>query len=492
MSRDIIQLIRQDGEKFLRELNKELYRNLAGLKRESNLSAIYKAHSNLLDQDGFFSLMGISPKDKDEEKGLKLLRGFLARSIIESKMASLKDKILTMEVMAQIQLDNKAVPYRAALGEVRRESKRKIRQEIDEKRGQILLRLRPLFLEMFDAGRRMLSELGFSPITMYDEMKCLNLGELESKARLFLKDTEYIYRDLLKWFLLKRMDLKLQDARRHDLDFLFNSFELNANFPKTDLQAIARRCLDEMGIEIPENIKIDSEKRKGKNFSPATFPIEVPTRIILCIYPVGGINDYESFFHELGSSLYYAHRETQDEFEFRRLSEDSSREIFALLFQHLLLQPRWLRKYLKLDTGSDFIQFLYLKRLMIMRHLSGKLIYELSFYKDEDLKGKPESYRHTLKEALLCEYNEADYINDLSLFFDTASCLKASAIEADLSFYLRGKYDEEWWRAKATGDFILKLWKEGGRITSDEILKRVGAEELSFEAILSSIQEVFR
>ena len=491
MNRDLIGEIRQYGERLLRELNEELYRNLAGLKKESNISPIYKSYQDLLDPGVFFSINSVSPKYNEEERGIKLLRGFLAKSIIERKTSTLKDKILTIETRAEIPLGSRGISYRSASAEIKREPRREIREEIDEKRCGIALKLNPLFLEALYTTHKTSSELGFLYTNLCDEIEGLNLNQLETNARLFLKDTEYIYRDLLKWFLLKRMELKLQDAKKHDLDFLFNSFELKANFPKRDLLAIARRCLDEMGIVVGENIRLDLEKRKGKNSNPITFPIEVPQRIMLVIYPIGGLEDYESFLHELGTSLYYGYRETEDEFEFRRLSEDSSREIFALLFQNLLLQPRWLRRYLKLDTGSDFIQFLYLKRLMIMRYLSGRLIYELMLHKDEDFKGKSESYRHTLKEAVLCEYHGADYLNDVSPFFYTASCLIASAIEAKLSLYLREKYDEEWWRTREAGDFILKLWKEGGRITSEEILKLVGFEKLSFKPLLRSFQEVF-
>ena len=125
-----------------------------------------------------------------------------------------------------------------------------------------------------------------------------------------------------------------------------------------------------------------------------------------------------------------------------------------------------------------------------MRYLSGSLIYELMLHKDEDFKGKSESYRQIMKEAVLCECKEADYVNNVSPFFFTASYLIASAIEPELSLYLMEKYDEEWWRTREAGDLILKLWKEGGRITSKEILKRVGFEELSFTPLLRSFQVV--
>ena len=43
MGNDVIQEIRREGERFLREINTELYENLAGLKNGSNLKGIYKA-----------------------------------------------------------------------------------------------------------------------------------------------------------------------------------------------------------------------------------------------------------------------------------------------------------------------------------------------------------------------------------------------------------------------------------------------------------------
>ncbi|MGH7908631.1 MAG: hypothetical protein ACRENW_02140, partial [Thermodesulfobacteriota bacterium] len=109
MNLDTIQEIRQYGERFLRELNEELYRNLAGLKKKSDISPIYKSYPDLLDPDVFFSMKSVSPKDNDKEKGLKLLRGFLAKSIIERKSSTLKDKILTIETRAEIPLGSRRI-----------------------------------------------------------------------------------------------------------------------------------------------------------------------------------------------------------------------------------------------------------------------------------------------------------------------------------------------------------------------------------------------
>jgi hypothetical protein len=491
MARDTILEIRKDGEQFLKSLNQEIYRNLAGLKKGSNLKAIYEAHPTLGDPSVFFSVKDISPKDEEEEKGLKLILSLLARSVIEGKTAKLRDEILAIETRDEIVLDYKTIPYRAALAEIKREPKRTRREEIEKKRREIVLGLEPLFLELFETTHNAASELGFSYINLCDEIEELNLNQLEEKARLFLKDTEYVYRDLLQWFLSKRMELKLKDVKWHDLYYLFNSFELKSEFPKMDLKALARKCLDEMGINVGESIKVDLSNRKGKTSRALCIPIEVPQNIMLLVYSVGGVEDYESFFYTLGIALLYGSRNPEDEFEFRRLIESASGEIFGVLFRNLLLQPKWLRRYLKLDTSSDFLRFLYLKQLMMVRYCSGKLVYEILLHKDEDFKSKSDYYRQILKEATFSEHSESDYLNTVDPFFHTASYLKGCTIEAGLRWYLRENFDEEWWRKKEAGDFICKMWKEGGRVTSQEISKRARFEQIDPAPLLRFFQEVF-
>lgn len=490
MSRDTILEIRKDGEGFLKALSQELYWNLAGLKEETNLKTIYKAHPIFGDPDVFFSVKDISSKDGEEEIGLKLILSLLARSIIENKTAKLRDEILKAEARDEIRLDYKTIPYRSALAEIKIEAKRARREDIDRKRRETVLKLEPLLLKTLEIAHGVASELGFSYINLCDEMEKLNLSEIEEKAKLFLKDTEYAYRDLLKWLLMKRMELKLKDAKWHDLSHLFNSFELKSEFSKIDLKALARKCLDEMGINAGEGINADLSYRKGKTSRPLCIPIDVPQNVMVSVYPVGSVEDYEAFFHSLGIALLYGHRNPEDEFEFRRLTESASEEVFGFLFRNLLLQPKWLRRYLKLEVGSDFLKFLYLKQLMMVRYYSGKLIYELLLHKDEDFRSKSDFYKQTLKEATLSDHSEADYLDNLDPFFHTASYLRGCIIEAKLKWHLREKFDEEWWREKEAGDFIRKIWSEGGRITSQEISKRAEFEQIDLTPLLQFLGEI--
>jgi hypothetical protein len=120
MSEGTILKIRSDGEGLLKTQNLELYRNLTGLKEETNLKSIYEAHPNFGDPELFLSVKDISPESVEEEKGLKLILSFLARSIIESKTAKLRDNILKIETKDEIRLDYKTIPYRSAWAEIKK------------------------------------------------------------------------------------------------------------------------------------------------------------------------------------------------------------------------------------------------------------------------------------------------------------------------------------------------------------------------------------
>lgn len=493
MSKETIIEVRKNGENFLKALNEELYRNLAGLKRGSNLNSIFRSNPNLGETDLFFSVKDISP-EKEKNVGahcnVPLLSGFLARSFILSKTAKVIDIIFTMEAGQEILVERRTIPYRAAQAEIKKEPKRSRREEIEKRRKGIVLKLNPLLIELLDNMHSAPAELRSSSYTeLCDEVEGLKLEELQEKAEVFLNDTEYVYRDLLGWFLFKRMELKLKEVKSHDLNYLLNSFELKASFPQIDLKSLARKLLNEMGIEIGENIRADLEQRKYKSREAFCLPIEPPQNIVFSIYPIGGIEDYESFFNGLGSALCYGYGERDDDFEFRSLREATSVEVFAQLFGNLVIEPKWIKRYLKSDTGSDFLRFLHLRQLVKTRYYSGKLIYEMALHKDEDFKSKSDFYKQMLQNATLCEHSEADYLSDVKPFFYTASRLKASIIEVGLRNHFRERFDEQWWRAKEAGDFLRKTWKRGGRITSQEISRSAGFEELDFAPLVKLFGE---
>jgi len=490
MSDEAIIEIREEGEKLLNSLNLEIYRNLSGLKKDSALGSIYRSHPSLNDPDLFLTLKDTSSSTDEEEKGLRLLKSFLSRTVLESQTAHIRDEILTAETRGKIQIEQKTIPYRACLAAIKNEPNRIKREEMDLKRREIVLKLNPLILKILDIYQNVSERLGYSTYQiLLDELEHLETSKLEEKAKIILTDTEYIYRDLLKWSLLKRMEIKIEDAKSHDLYYLFNSFELKSDFPKIDLLSLAKKFLHEMNLEIGENIKVDSEKRIGKVTKPFCTPIEVPNNVIFSYYPIVGVHDYESFLYGLGTAFCFGFSERDDDFEFRRLRELSVLETFGHLFRNLILQPKWLKKYLRLDTGRDFDEFLYLRHLMILRYYCGKFIYENSIHFIEDHQNNSENFKQSLREATLAEFSETDYLIEIEPFLSSAIYLKASFIESSFRSYLRENFDEQWWRNIETGNFLRTLWKDGGRIASGDIANISGFDTLDLIPLYESLNE---
>ena len=493
MHQNTIREICETADRFLEALNLEKYNNLSGLKSESNLSDIFRNYPDFIDPGPFLSIKAIHPNNEIEETGLRLILSFLARTFIEGRSAKLRDQILNAESSALIIYDKRSIHYRSAMYEIKNEPKRLNREKLNRKRQEIVLSLNPLYLKLLETFNRDSEELGFpNYIKLCDDSEGIGLSELREKAKLFLSDTEYIYRDLLKWFLLRRMELKLDDVNLNDLHYLFSSFELRANFPKSLLESAAKSLLLEINIDLPGSINIDSEKRNWKIPRSFCLPIEVPNKILCSINPMGGVEDYESFFQTLGKALCYAYTEPGEPFEFRALRESTYLEVFSHLFKNLIYQPRWIKKYLKLDPGSDFIEFLHLRQLMTLRYYCGKLIYEFLIHENDENQDRPEYYLQILKEATLANHDKTDYLIDTEPFSHSAIYLKSSFIEASFRSFLREAFDEEWWRKKESGNLLLKLWENGGRVTSKDLAEKCGIKEIDSTPLIINFQDIFR
>ena len=69
--------------------------------------------------------------------------------------------------------------------------------------------------------------------------------------------------------------------------------------------------------------------------------------------PQGGVSDYQSFMHELGHAMHYAHTDHTLPMEFRYLGDNSVTESFAMLFDHLNLNDNWLKKIAEMTDPKN-------------------------------------------------------------------------------------------------------------------------------------------
>lgn len=493
MSQYAITEICEASGKLLKDLNLEQYNTLSGLKSESSQDGIFRKYPEFRDPGLFISIKDSQPHDETEATGLRLILSFLARTFLEGSSAKSRDQILNVESRALINHGKRSIHYRSIIDEIKTEPKKSIREELDGKRLEVVSRVNPLYVGLFEAYNRDSEALGFPTyMKLCDDTDRLGLSRLMKTAKAFLSDTDYIYRDLLKWFILKRMGMKLECLTLNDLRYLFSSYEMRGNFPQSQSFLIAKTLLSEMGIDIPNNLKIDSENREGKITESFCVPIEIPDKILCSINPIGGVENYESLFKTLGKALCYTHSDPEASFTFRILRDPTYLEIFSHLFKNLIYQPKWIKRYLKQDPGRDFLEFLYLRALYILRYYCVKLVYEFQIHENIERKDNSEYYSQSLREATLAKHDQTDYLIDIYPFFYSAVYLKASFIEISFRSFLTEGFDEEWWRKREAGHFFLNLWRYGGRITFREIVERCGLEEIDSTPLVLNFQNIFR
>ena len=248
-----------------------------------------------------------------------------------------------------------------------------------------------------------------------------------------------------------------------------------------------------MGLELTADgrIALDLEERPTKSPRAFCVPIRVPAEVMLVILPRGGMDDYHAFLHELGHALHYAWVRPDAPYEHRRLGDNSVTEGFAMLFDHLLMNGRWLTDALGIKKPEPLLRHQYLFELHMLRRYAAKMDYELTLHASAELEGKPEVYAEGLSRATRVQYSPALYLDDVDPHFYCANYLRAWMLQAALAAELTERFGEAWFHDPRAGDLLKGLWAEGQKENAEGILARLSGNKppaLTPEPLLAAIE----
>lgn len=474
--------MRERIDSFLTELGYELYQAQAGIKDEAKVEEIYGRYAKLFDLEGFISLSQDQEAEQPGEisKSHRFLREFIGLGYLDYQGRDLEERILNQEAGASV-IDpvNGKIPFRLSLAKLRERANRGQREGLAREQLVVMAGLEPLFTEREDRFAEAAYFLGFPSYALAIESICgLDLEELGRAAEKFLEQTADIYRENLSWFLKKGLQLKPAQAKKHDLDFLFRGQQFDRFFPKDDLLPRVERFIARLGFSLTGQgrINLDLEPRPLKTARAFCAAVRVPGEIYLTVLPAGGYQFYRDFLHELGHALHYAYLDEELPVEFRRLGDASVTEAFAFLFDHILLEPVGQTVAFKTKAKPDMVRFFLVGQLYLLRRYFGKLIYERELRSNAELKGKDMLYQEVLTDATSVSYPKESYLYDLDPHFYAARYLRAWMLEAALYCYLRDHYDQDWFRSPEAGDFLRLLFKEGQKLTGEEVAQKLGAK----------------
>jgi hypothetical protein len=275
---------------------------------------------------------------------------------------------------------------------------------------------------------------------------------------------------------------------------LFRAPELDELYPSERMLPALEATLADLGIDLraQANVHLDLETRPSK--SPRAFcaPIDVPDKVMLVIQPIGGKDDWEALFHEAGHTEHYAHTSEGLGFEARRLGDMAVTEGWAMLMQHLVVEPAWLNRRLDVPRVDDLARDGAVSLLYFVRRYSAKLLYEIEFFQADDPTAMRSRYAELLGDALKLPIAPESYLDDIDGSFYVIGYLRSWAFEAQLREFLRGELGNDWFARRDAGDLLRELWSLGQGPTADELLKDVTGAKLEMASVAERIREGLR
>ena len=483
--------IRHVLEQFAEALSREEYLTRSGLKDESRAAAVRERFASLASRSAFAEVRAASQEAQgDAARRLRFLTEFLGTNHVEYQVRDASDRLTTAEAGQSIAVNGGRVPLRSVEVRIKNEPDRTRRAALESARLSAIAELAGLRREILEQSHEEAQRLGFAGYTsLCRELSGIDLPALWELSQPILARSLDMYRDLLGWYLRRRIGVEPSEARRHDLLRLFRAPEFDASLPPHALREVAEAPLRRMGID-PQaggRIRIDDEPRPKKTPRAFVATPRIPDEVILVVRPGGGPDDYAAFLHELGHALHYAYTDARLPVEYRRLGDASVTEAFAFLLDGLLRERGWLRRFVGLARPADLLRLTALHKLYFLRRYAGKLAYELLLHAEGATPRSADAYRELLSGAALVDWPSELYLADLDTFFYSARYLRAWIFEAQLRDLLRERFDEEWYRNDRTGPFLLALWREGQRHTMEELATELDLGPLSLEPVLRQI-----
>jgi hypothetical protein len=488
LSQRELDALRADADRFIAELDEEAYLHFAGLKDTYDLVPIYERHADLTKLETALSIgASVNGARNTRELWKFACEGYLGNFVNEEQ-----ERIAELEASLKASVDGEDVPYRNIRPAISNAEDRGRRERLERARNELTEEhMNPLYLRSTQVVHRETERLGAPNYTELYRGFQYPLDDLADQCRAFLDSTERLWEDAGNRFFRSRIGLGLGEIERWDVARVFRGAGWDDAFPKDCMLPALEATLSDLGVDLrsQRNVELDLEDRPNKTPRAFCVPIEVPGRVVLVIKPQGGPDDWRSLFHEAGHTEHFAHTSPALTVEEKRLGDNAVTEGWAMLLEHLTIDPNWLERRLDVPRPLEFAAEGATQVLWLLRRYCAKLLYEVEFHAAADVTAMKSRYVELLGDALKVTPSDTDYLADLDDGFYASQYLRAWAFEAQLRAYLREKFGNAWFTRKDAGSLIRELWSEGQKPTADELLHEVTGATLELEAAADPVRE---
>jgi hypothetical protein len=496
-----IDRLRADGARFMEEISREYYLAASGQKESAELQPIYERHKAIMSAESLAMVLEQfkgAAAGSDHHRSARLLLEWQAEAQSSRELAPLDEREMNWESSAMISLpDGSKLQYERAAIDMANGTDRPRRLAIEAARAKLVdAELAPMKREHLQRERDITERLGLAVDynSGWTLLSGVPLLELRDQCAQFLKDTADMWRDTFRDFVPRLLGIAPADATRADALALFRAREFDSGFPAREMESRVQSQVRDMGIHptAHDRIRLDTGEREGKRSRAFCAPVQIPGEVYLVLRPHGGQTDWNTFLHELGHALHFAYMREDYPFEYVWLGDNSVTESYAMLFDHMMQDGGWLKRYTDLGDGvrRDFLRAAGFEELHFLRRYCAKLVYETQLYGGSiRWDSLPDLYVETLTGATNFRYNRADAFVDVDPRYYSARYLRAWQLQSLLAETLTRNYDVDWWRNPKAGPWVIQsLFSEGQRELAHEQAKRVAGKALSFAPLIRKIE----
>lgn len=492
-----VEQYRADAEKLYAEVERASVDLFAGRRDDMDLEAIHARYTHLLDPElipAFKRQMEALPEGRGK-RGLRILLYDLVEKVNTHRNESIVQEAMRFVQKAEVRLPGgESMAYNTARVKLGAESDRQRRRAMAEAIREVQQGQAERMAPVFDNEYRFIREYGFEGyVPLYVDLKEIDFHALDRTLSRFLEDTDAMYERWLARYAKEILDLDLKDLEQHDVPVLLKGKDFDHLFPGEKAVDVVKAWSADLGIDfhVKGRVTYDLDYRPNKSPRAFTMPVWAGREVYVVATRFGGFTDYETLLHEYGHAQ---HRGMTDEtlpYEYKQLGDKTVSEHFAYIFQTLVQEPKWLKRYLGLDCPEEMLRFLDFKRLYALRRGAAKIRYELQLHDGTGTQGKDKAFAEAFTRASLVPMHPEGYLSFVDPGFYSACYARAELLEEQADHYLKARFGEEWFADPDAGAFLTEQWIRGMQDYGRDLARLYGFEDVETGPALETFRKRF-
>jgi len=483
--------------RYLYERSEEGRAVRVGEKETSEQAEIVRRYADLFSREQLEALREAEDVAAGEERELLYrLRKTCEGGLVSAALVEKEDELENTLLAERVTFRGEEMPLRNAQAQLAVLPSYGDREELGELQADASARFNPDRLELIASGEALSAELSriADPVERNEEEKGISLHDLSAALKAASDDATLSFAALReRWFE------KLLGADREDIPSSFHTSymrrlsPLESTYTKERATEVCLATLTELGFDLAakSNIKLDLDDRPQKSPRACVIASDPPSVVHLITRAQGGLHDYQAFLHEAGHALHYGGVDASLPYTFRRISRDHAlTEIYSYIVEAISREAGWHARHFDLsdEQAAENAEATVFLEALLYRRYEAKLRYELGFWsRFASDGGTPAGYEEFLTEATGIRYRRDGYLSDMDAGFYSADYLRAWIRSAQLRRHLIDTVGEDWWRNPQTGELLSDLFRQGTKLSSEEVAARLGYDPLDTAPLLGEI-----